>query len=256
VPYDEYGDWFDDQDEGPLSPWEQAHGGHRYDPNSPDSAENDFDRATAAYYEEYPDGSNPDVNWYDPESWESWVSRGVPSMPMPPDALPTSGSGGMAAAPVTRGRGGFSAPSFDMSGFQWPSFRPSKFKEPDPFRAPSMDEAMREPGYEFARKEGIRALENAAGAKGVLRTGGTLKDLIGWGNQFAEQNYGNVYNRAGETYSRNYGVSRDKFDRDYRGEFDAFGAQERAAHSTFTDLYRRWKDELDASVRLAEMGME
>lgn len=73
----------------------------------------------------------------------------------------------------------------------------------DAFAAPTIQDAQNEPGYAFARDEGIKALENSKAAQGILRTGGTLKDILGWGDRFAEQNYGNVYTRAGQTYDRN-----------------------------------------------------
>jgi hypothetical protein len=116
-------------------------------------------------------------------------------------------------------------------------------------------EAQGEPGYEFARREGQRALENAAAGRGVLRTGGTLKDLIGWGNKFAEQNYANVFNRAGDIFERNFGVERDIFDRSYRGALDEFQPRQRQSELTFEDNYRRWKAQLEAETRLAELGV-
>lgn len=155
--------------------------------------------------------------------------------------------------------------------FVWPEFDPGPaFQAPPPFRydefrAPSLDEAKAEPGYEFARSEGLRGLQNNAASRGVARTGGTLKDLIGWGNRFAEQNYGNVFNRAGQTYDRNrsnaadayqtnYGISRDVFDRGYQQRKDVFQPKQRAAELTFDDLYRRWKAELDANTSIATAG--
>jgi len=175
-----------------------------------------------------------------------------------------------------------SAPEFTWPEFNAPSFDPGPAFEAPPafsyeaFKAPTLDDAKAEPGYEFARSEGLRGLENVAASRGVARTGGTLKDLIGWGNRFAEQNYGNVFNRAGQTYDRNYtnaadtyktnyGVSKDVFDTnygqrkdkfafDYQGAKDMFAPKERAASATFDDLYRRWKAELDANTSLATAG--
>ncbi len=117
-----------------------------------------------------------------------------------------------------------------------PSFNGPSFKAPDPFSyekytLPTLAEAQKEPGYEFAAGEGIKRLEGTKAAQGVYRTGGTLKDIYAWGNKFAEQNYGNVENRArgqymtnrenaADAYRTNYGVSRDVFDRDYKRAFD------------------------------------
>jgi hypothetical protein len=49
-----------------------------------------------------------------------------------------------------------------------------------------------DPSYQFRLGEGERALQQSAAARGVLRTGGTLKDILGYGQNFASQEYGNV----------------------------------------------------------------
>jgi hypothetical protein len=140
-----------------------------------------------------------------------------------------------------------------------------------PFKAPTLEDAQKEPGYAFARDEGLKGVEASAAARGMLRTGGSLKDLFSWGNKFAEQNYGNVYNRAADTYDRNagmafdvwganrdnaaanyatnYGISRDtwdrgaeqhllKADRDYKGSYDKFAFGREAQKLTLEDLYK------------------
>jgi len=79
------------------------------------------------------------------------------------------------------------------------------------FRAPSAAEALEEPGYKFGAEEGRRALEASASGRGTLRTGGTLKDIVAWGNRFATQHYGDVFNRALSTFDRLYQGSRDEY---------------------------------------------
>ena len=61
--------------------------------------------------------------------------------------------------------------------------------------APSYQQALQDPGYQFAVGEGQRALEGSAAAQGTLRTSGTLKDLIDYGQQAGAQQYQNVWNR-------------------------------------------------------------
>ena len=182
--------------------------------------------------------------------------------------------------------GGYGAGTLG-GGFQWPEFTPTALGPGTPFDmgapfeheafvAPTMEDAENEPGYAFGRKEGLRALENSAAAQGMARSGGTLKDFIGWGNQFAEQNYGNVYGRAANTHgiqrgdalethntnltgrfnewAANEGQRHGDFDRTYRSEYDQFQPKQRSAELTFDDLYRRWRDELDSTTRIATAG--
>ena len=179
--------------------------------------------------------------------------------------------------------GGEIGPSFSPSDFPTltlprAEYAPYATGDPfsyDDFRAPSFAEARNEPGYEFARSEGLRALENAAGARGMTRTGSALKDVVGWGNRFAGQNYGDVYKRSASDYDRNrqnafnqwagneqqrldaYTTSRDTrrgvFDRNTRNLQAEFDPRFEATKLSFNDRYRRWKDGLTSFTQLAMM---
>lgn len=85
-----------------------------------------------------------------------------------------------------------------------------QFKAPV-FGAPTLQDAEKEPGYQFRLQSGQDALEHSAAAKGLLRTGGTLKDIIGYGQNFASQEYGNVYNRALQSFDRLYQGQHDQY---------------------------------------------
>lgn len=74
------------------------------------------------------------------------------------------------------------------------------------FKAPTMDEASQNPGYQFALQEGQKALERSASAKGTLNTGGTLKAITQYGQNLATQNYGDVYNRARGEYNDRFNM--------------------------------------------------
>lgn len=183
--------------------------------------------------------------------------------------------------------GGYGDGSYHSPAFNWPTFNaprytaPADFAAPPPFsfeafRAPTLEDARNEPGYAFAADEGRRQLEQSAAARGVLRTGGTLKDILGWGNRFAEQNYGNVFNRGAQTYGMNrenalgnyltnYNISRDVYDRgrqsgldvydrDYQAALAEFNPRFRSAELTFDDMYRRWKAMVDANTAVATAG--
>lgn len=59
----------------------------------------------------------------------------------------------------------------------------------------AMDDFETDPGYEFRLGEGSKALERSAAARGMLLSGGTLKGLTRYNQDFASNEYGNVYNR-------------------------------------------------------------
>lgn len=51
------------------------------------------------------------------------------------------------------------------------------------------------PGYDFRFDEGQRAVESSAASKGMLMSGGTLKDLVRFGDGVASADFGDSFNR-------------------------------------------------------------
>jgi len=146
----------------------------------------------------------------------------------PPRIPPVNGGSGGSAPPVTGG-GQTPAPQVpDYSGYNpgggWsggnnnplpayprinipgaPQFNAPKFV------APTMQDAQNEPGYQFRVNQANKALESSAAARGLLRSGGTLTQLGEQTQNFAANEYNNVYNRQ-----------LGAFDRTYKGAYDAF----------------------------------
>lgn len=68
------------------------------------------------------------------------------------------------------------------------------------FNGPEKQAAARsrfqsDPGYEFQRSEGLRAVEGSAAARGSALSGGTMKALQSYGTGLADQSYGNWWDR-------------------------------------------------------------
>lgn len=72
-----------------------------------------------------------------------------------------------------------------------------------PFQAPNVTD---DPGYQFRMNEAQKALEKSAAARGTLRTGGFVKDLAGYMQGLASQEYQNAYDRALGEYNLAYGI--------------------------------------------------
>lgn len=72
------------------------------------------------------------------------------------------------------------------------------------FQAPTDVTEKNDPGYQFRLAEGQKALERSAAAKGGLLTGGTAADEGKYAQDYASNEYGNVYNRALGQYQQNY----------------------------------------------------
>lgn len=64
---------------------------------------------------------------------------------------------------------------------------------------------QKDPGYDFRMAEGQKALERSAAARGGLNSGGTLRSLSRYGQDFASNEYGNAYNRFNQDRDRRFG---------------------------------------------------
>lgn len=58
-----------------------------------------------------------------------------------------------------------------------------------------MSDFQKDPGYDFRMQEGQKAIERSAAARGGLQSGGTLKALGRYGQDYASNEYQNAYNR-------------------------------------------------------------
>ncbi len=69
----------------------------------------------------------------------------------------------------------------------------------------TMADFQKDPGYDFRMQQGQKALEASAAARGGLLSGGSGKNLVDYGQQFASQEYGNAYNRFNADRDRRFG---------------------------------------------------
>lgn len=162
-------------------------------------------------------------------------------------------NGGEAAQPqgqVPAGPTPASKPNYGKA----PMFTAPQFQWGEKWQAPSMDEAMNDPGYQFRANEGRRALEQSAAARGLLGSGGTLKNIDAWGQNFAKQEYGDVFNRQLTGYNTRFNTAKDIFDRFYTGKKDEYAPKlfewQTNAHAADLgfqqDWLNYWKNNLSA----------
>lgn len=64
-----------------------------------------------------------------------------------------------------------------------------------------------DPGYQFRMDEGIKALDRSAAARGVLNSGGQGRRLVRYGQDYASNEYQNVYNRIAQIAGFGRGAS-------------------------------------------------
>lgn len=137
-----------------------------------------------------------------------------------------------------------------------PDFNYADFGGFDQWNPTTAQDLYADPSYAFRRDEGAGVLQNSAAARGVLNSGGTLSDLIKYGQQFASNEFGNVdtrrfnawdtgnrnkldtystnRNNAAQNFATNYGIGRD--------------AYQTLANNNETDYQRQeqnWRDQRD-----------
>jgi hypothetical protein len=58
-----------------------------------------------------------------------------------------------------------------------------------------MEKFQQDPGYGFRLKEGLRALESSAAARGGLLSGNAMRGITRYGQELGSQEFGNAFNR-------------------------------------------------------------
>lgn len=69
------------------------------------------------------------------------------------------------------------------------------------FVAPTAATEQNDPGYKFRLDQGMQALQNSAAARGGLLSGNTAQAITNYAQDYASNEYSNVYNRAFGLYS-------------------------------------------------------
>lgn len=88
------------------------------------------------------------------------------------------------------------------------------------FVAPTDITEQNDPGFQARLKMGTDALQNSAAAKGNLLTGGTARALTNYAQDFASNEYGNVYGRAFNEYQQQY----NQFQQNQANRFNRYAA--------------------------------
>jgi hypothetical protein len=81
----------------------------------------------------------------------------------------------------------------------------SDMANPDFQRDFTQSDFQTDPGYQFRMQQGQKALERSAAARGGLQSGGTMKAVSRYGQDFASNEYQNAYTRFNADRDRRYG---------------------------------------------------
>ncbi len=128
------------------------------------------------------------------------------------------------------------------------NYNPETYNAPDPFRPPayegatpfsrpeyaaaqpftglSVEEMNADPGYQFRMQQGQQALERSGAARGVTNTGGTLQNILDYGQQAGSQEYGAAYGRKLGEYGMNEQNRFNAYQSNYANAMGAYNQNE------------------------------
>jgi hypothetical protein len=96
-----------------------------------------------------------------------------------------------------------------------PTQGPAVTRGADPTRATAtMAEVSADPGFAFRLQEGLKAIQRSAAAKGTALSGGTMKALERYGQDYSSNEYGNAYNRARSAFENDRNFNEGQFQTD------------------------------------------
>lgn len=101
-------------------------------------------------------------------------------------------TGGSAGGGTLGGLGSGNAPYLDPYGGQ--------------YAMPTLDELQNSPGYQARLQEGLKGVQNSAFARGTGLTGGTLKAIEQYGQNFASNEYNNLFGQKYAVQSGNFDI--------------------------------------------------
>ena len=84
-----------------------------------------------------------------------------------------------------------------------PTYNAPELPTIDPWKEPGPEAIYNDPSFDFRKGIGEKALLNSRAAQGLTRSGGTLKDLLDYNQNFASQEWGNMRNRSLEGWRTN-----------------------------------------------------
>jgi hypothetical protein len=100
------------------------------------------------------------------------------------------------------------------------------------FQAPTGLTEQNDPGFQARLKLGQDALERSAAAKGGVLTGGTAKGLDQFAQDYASNEYGNVYNRSWNEYANRY----NQYENNQTNQFNRLAAVSGVGQTTSNNL--------------------
>lgn len=149
-----------------------------------------------------------------------------------------AGQGGLAMLQQGFQPGGAFAGPADSEVYQTPAaFDQPTFNAPAPFTAPTTVDEQNDPGYQARMAAQQQALTRAGLASGGAFSGGTVKALQQAGQDYASNEYSNVYNRALTGYQTNFGNALNAYNTNTTAALNAYNTNVNTGLSAYNTRF-------------------
>lgn len=127
--------------------------------------------------------------------------------------------------------------------YREPSFTsPGEFQSPGAFQAPTGQSILQDPSYQFRVDQGRGAIENAAAARGTLNSGGTLTDILNYGQKAGSQEYSNAWDRAYGLWNTNFNNAKGLWEDKWNNALTSFRANKDVTDTSYQNAWQRYLD--------------
>lgn len=157
-----------------------------------------------------------------------------PVAPQPPTLRPTGPDWFAANAPSGSDYG--APPAAFGEQYSAGQYAPPTWQEA--YAPPTIEELLADPGYQIRLNAGLQAQDRSAAARGSILSGGHLKGLQRFGQEYASTEYGNLNQRKTADYQQRYGQFSDAAQRGA----NAFAANETGRLNQFNTRYKSYQD--------------
>ncbi len=171
----------------------------------------------------------------------------------------TNGSLGSLVAPFTG-----TPPPLPGTGTPYipptPVFTPPGYTPPpafkfDAFKSPTAQDVLSDPGYQFRLGQGEQALQQGAAARGTLNGGATQKAILGYGQDYASNEFNNVYNRDLTSYNTNYQSALGQYNTNYNTQYlDPYNIAYQGAQASFAPQMTGYQTQAAAGQHQSDLS--
>ena len=135
-------------------------------------------------------------------------------------------------------------------------FKYGDFTAPPEFKPPTEADMQADPGYQARLNKGMKVLQASRAAQGLLRTGGTAKGLVRFGQNEASEEYDKVYGRRLGENQLAYGRAKDVYGINRANAAENFDRNVSNARQAHQIRQGDWRGNADVTLEGSRLGYD